>query len=48
MVEISLKLLKDVYDLICESSKIDWENRVTTRLEKAIAKNEKKKIQKTK
>lgn len=47
MVKISLKLLQDIYDLLCESSKIDWDDRVTTRLEKAITKDEKE-IQKTK
>lgn len=43
-VRVSLKLLKDIYDLLCESSKIDWDDRVTSRLEKVITKNEKKKI----
>ena len=46
-VKVSSKLLKDIYEVLCESSKIDWDDRVTSRLERAIAKNEKE-IQKTK
>ena len=42
MAKVSLKLLKDIYELLCESSKIDWEDRVTTRLRKTIEKNESK------
>lgn len=37
-VKVSLKLLQDIYDLLCESNKIDWDDRVTTRLGKVIKK----------
>ena len=46
-VKVSLKLLKDIYEVLCESNKIDLDDRVTSILERAIAKNEKE-IQKTK
>jgi len=41
MIKVNLKLLEDVYELLCESSKIDWEDRVTTRLYKAIKEGKK-------
>lgn len=37
-IEISVKLIKDIYDLITESHKIDWDDRVTTRLYKVLKK----------
>jgi len=40
IVKVNLKLLQDIYDLLTESSKIDWDDRVTTRLEKVIEKGE--------
>ena len=35
-IKVSLKLLEDIYDLLCESNKIDWDDRVTSRLGKVL------------
>lgn len=43
IVKVNLKLLKDIYDLLCESSKIDWDDRVTSRLGKVIDETKRKK-----
>ena len=37
-IEVSIKLLKDIYDLITESGKIDWDDHITTRLYKVLKK----------
>ena len=42
MIKVSLKLLKDIYFLLTSSSKIDWEDDVTSRLDRAIEKWSKK------
>jgi len=41
MIKVSEKLLKDIYNLLCSSSKIDWDDTITTRLEKVLQKNNK-------
>jgi hypothetical protein len=42
-IRINIRLLKDVYELLTESSKIDFEDRVTSRLRRAIEKGLKEK-----
>lgn len=37
-IEIDVKLIVDVYNLITSSSKIDWDDFVTTRLYKVLKK----------
>lgn len=46
IVEVELKLLKDIYALLCESSKIDWDDRVTSRLGEVIDGTKRKKSRK--
>jgi len=41
MVKVSLKLLKDIYFLLTSSSKIDWDDNVTSRLDRVIKKGSK-------
>ncbi len=37
-IEIEVKLIRDIYDLITSSNKIDWDDSVTTRLYKVLKK----------
>jgi len=41
MAKVSLKLLQDIYEVLIESNKIDFDDRVTSRLYKVIKKNKK-------